>query len=521
MRLFKKILCGALCASVLSGSCMVMAADNSGKDVDYTIVSPYDSVNWDGIHQYKTALHTHTNASDGDITLRESLETHVLQGFDLVATTDHGINNGGWKSADESDYRFIHSMLKLLGRTEGDLDYLGESGTFAGGVPYSLSEADNGDDYLHVTLPDGTQKDVLRIPHGIENNAVSINAHVNSWFVDYHDNTITDYIDALRGVTNAGGVCVINHPGEYTKAKEDLTSEEAYDLHNPVYRYYVNRFYGMLQRYPVCIGIDMNSKGDSRTRYDRKLWDILLQRSTPESRNIFAICSSDAHQTDKINTGYTRLLMEEQTSAAARKALETGAFFACSYCNGNREELMNILDNLEKYYGTEGTLYQQISEVVSGMNERVEGVENGTLKPDAGPGDPLRLVDAEGYFHGTETWITSVETDNDADTITVHTDNALLVRWIADGQVIAVTRSDGGTSTLQLDDYSESLGTYVRAEAFGEGGTVYTQAFVLHYDGQPKQQNYPYFSVPVIDALFAEIRTLTAVLRRALHNLFR
>lgn len=521
MRFAKKILCVLLCAALLMGSAAVFAPAADRGDVDFTIVSPYADVDWDAVRQYKTALHTHTNASDGDITLRQSLETHALQGFDLVATTDHGICSGGWASADESDYKFIHTALKTLGRSEGDLDYLGASGTFAGGAAYTLTEGDNGDDYLHVTLPDGTEKDILRIPYGIENNAVSINAHVNSWFVDYHDNTITDYTDALRGVTRAGGICVINHPGEYTKGKADLTSDEAYDLHNWAYRYYINRFYGLLQRYPACIGIDMNSKGDSRTRYDRKLWDILLQRSTPESRNIFAICSSDAHQTDKINTGYVRLLMQEQTSAAARKALESGAFFSCSYCNGNREELRSISENLEKYYGTESALYKQVAETLDAMNARVEGVENGSLKPDAGPADPLRLIDKEGFFHGADTFITSVETDDEADTITVHTDNALLVRWIADGQVIAVTRADGGSSTLNLDDYADALGTYVRAEAFGEGGTVYTQPFVLHYDGQPKQQSYPYFAVPVIDALFASIRTSAATVGRWFRNLFR
>lgn len=520
MHFFKKAVCAVLCASLFTMPFAAWAADAPAKDVDFTIVNPYENVNWETAKQYKTALHTHTNASDGDITLRQSLETHVLQGFDLVATTDHGICSGGWASAEQSNYQFIHTMLRTLGRTEGDLDYLGGSGTFAGGVPYSLTTADNGDDYLHVTLQDGTTKDILRIPYGIENNAVSINAHVNSWFVDYHDNSITDYTDALRGVTKAGGICVINHPGEYTKGKADLTSDDAYDLNNWAYRYYINRFYGLLQQYPACIGIDMNSKGDSRTRYDRKLWDILLTRSTPESRNIYAICSSDAHQTDKINTGYTRLLMEEQTSAAARKALESGTFFSCSYCNGNREELINIMNNLEKYYGTEGDLYKKIFETVSAMNERVEGVENGTLKPKTGPADPLRLIDKDGYFYGTETFITSIDTNNEQDTITIHTDNALLVRWIADGQVIAVTRSDGGTSTLDLDDYADQIGTYVRAEAFGEGGTVYTQPFVLHYDGQPTQQRYPYFAVPVIDALFAEIRCMIARISRTLHNWF-
>ena len=519
MKRIRKAVSCILCASLLLGSAGLIAA--GATDVDYTILNPYEQVNWDAVRQYKTALHTHTNASDGDITLRESIETHVLQGFDMVATTDHGINNGGWAKAEDSDYKLIHNGLRLIGRTDGDLDYLGTSGSFSGGQTYTLETAQNGDDHLLVTMEDGTVRDVMRIPHGIENNALSINAHVNSWFVDYHDNTVTDYLDALRGVTKAGGICVINHPGEYTKAKSDLTSEQAYDLNDPVYRYYINRFYGMLQRYPACIGIDMNSKGDSRTRYDRELWDILLERSTPGSRNIFAICSSDAHQANKINTGYVRLLLEEQSSAAARKALESGAFFGCSYCNGNQKELENILAYLEKYYGTEGELYRQVSETVAAMQARVEGVQNGTLDADAGPADPLRLVDNEGFFHGEDTFITRIAVNNDADTITVNTDNALLVRWIANGEVIAVTKADVGTSTLRLDEYTDQLGTYVRAEAFGEGGVVYTQPFVLRYDGQPQQQRYPYVSFPVIDALFADVRTLFATLGRALHNLFK
>ena len=528
MHLFKKSLCVLLCIAMLFGSAAVIAS--AGTDVDYIITNPYADVDWNAVRQYKTALHTHTNASDGDITLRESIETHLLQGFDLVATTDHGICSGGWARAEDSDSAFIHTMLRMLGRTEGDLDYLGTSGTFTlaryaqsdvfseTGYAYTLQKDEKGDEHLIVETPDGT-RDILRIPYGIENNALSINAHVNSWFADYHDNSVTDYVDALRGVTKAGGVCVINHPGEYTKAKSDLTSAEAYDETNWAYRYYINRFNDLLQKYPACIGIDVNSKGDSRTRYDRELWDILLRRSTPDGRNVFAICSSDAHQADKINTGYTRLLMPELTSAAARKALESGAFFGCSYCNGNREELANILEYLEKYYGTDSELYETIAGTVAAMDKRVDDVESGAEKAGKGPADPLRLVDKEGFFHGKDTFITSVSVDDSADTITVCTDNALLVRWISDGEVIAVTKAQDGASVLALDEYADRIGTYVRAEAFGEGGTVYTNPFVLTYPGQPSAQKEFYIPFPILDALFAEVRTFFAKAERTLHNL--
>ena len=519
MKGFKKVLSVTLCASMLFGSLTAFAADTA-KDIDYRIANPYKDVNWQTVNQYKTALHTHTNASDGDISLRTSIETHVLQGFDLVATTDHGINNKGWASADQSDYKLIHGALELFGRTEGDLDYLGSEGTFEkSGYAYTLG-TENGDDYLKVKT-DAGERTIMRIPNGIENNAVSINAHVNSWFVDYQDDTVTDYIDAMRGVTKAGGICVINHPGEYTKAKEDLTSEEAYNESNWAYRYYINRFYGMIKKYPACLGIDMNSKGDSRTRYDRELWDILLKRATPGGRNIFAICSSDAHQASVINTGYTRLLMENMNSKEARKALETGAYFGCSYCNGNQKELENISEYITKYYGdTESELLGKVDATVAAMQKRVADVASGEADVDEGPASPMKLIDNDGYFHGEDTFITGIAVDEKEDTITVNTENALLVRWIADGEVIAVTKAAEGTSTIDLDDYSDQIGCYVRAEAFGEGGTVYTNPFVLSYEGQPTEKNYPYFSFPVIDALFAEIRNLITILGRVFGNLF-
>ena len=361
---FSLILCAAILFTAFS---IPAAAGGTSGRIDYTITSPYADVDWEQTGQYKTALHTHTNASDGDITLKESIETHYLQGFDIVATTDHGINNKSWVRAEDSDYHLIHDMLALLKRNEGELVYLGNSGTFDNcGARYTLTREANGDDYLTVN-GDGAVRTILRLPNGIENNAVSINAHVNSWFCDYQNNGVNDYADALKGITKAGGVCVINHPGEYTKARNDLTEDEAYDESNLIYRYYINKFYGLLQQYPACIGIDVNSKGDGRTRYDRKLWDIMLTRSTPGGKNIFAIASSDAHQSSVINTGYTRLLMTELNSAQARKALESGTFFACSYCNGNQKDLENILEYLEKFYGTDGELYAKVNGTVEAM----------------------------------------------------------------------------------------------------------------------------------------------------------
>ena len=104
----------------------------------YTITNPYAGVDWETYSQYKTGLHSHTNATDGDDTLKQSIERHAECGFDIVATTDHGTVNYTWETPN--DNKFIHTVLSLIGRSEGDLDYLGAEGTFENGTSYTVPD---------------------------------------------------------------------------------------------------------------------------------------------------------------------------------------------------------------------------------------------------------------------------------------------------------------------------------------------------------------------------------------------
>ncbi len=508
-KIISVILCLVLVACVTSPA---LAASDAANDVNYKIINPYKNINWETINQYKTSLHNHTNMSDGDPTLKQSVERHVETGYDIISISDHGTSSISWTT--QQDGNLVYDVLKLVGKTDGKLEYLGTEGTFNNGMTYTAS-VENGNDYLTV---DGRK--IMRMPYSIENGAVSVNAHVNSWFTPYEDNSICDYAKTIKGVQNAGAVCVINHPGEYTKAKSDLTSEEAYNEENPVYEYYINKFYGLIDKYDCCIGIDMNSKGDSRTRYDRELWDILLKRRTAKGENVYAIASSDAHQLNKIDTGFVYLLMNDLNAGDARKSMENGEFFAASHCNGNYLELMSIQENLLKYYG-ESELYYSIKTVTDLMEKRVADVASGEEDPDASLGYEYNCLDDNGYcIAKTQPKIDSIAVDDTEDTITIKTENALLVRFIADGEVVEVLPASNGTVTIDLDNYSEKLGTYIRAEVFGEGGTVYTQAFMLNYDGAPEYQEYPFFNIPTFDFLFAEIRTLKVKLSRVFANLF-
>ena len=489
----------------------VNGIDVRDKSGAYTIINPYENVDWNAVRGYKTALHTHTNASDGDPTLKESIQRHVETGFDIVATTDHGTVNYSW--ADVNENKFIYNVMKLVGRTEGNLVYLGNEGTFENGMQYTLS-TENDDDYLNV---DGRK--VMRVPYGIENNAVSVNAHVNSWFVDYHDNSITTYSDAISGVQNAGGVCVINHPGEYTKARYELRSSAAYNPDSFNYWYHINKFAALLEKNDRCIGVDVNSKGDDRTRFDRILWDELLMRFTPNGRNIFAICSSDAHQLNKIDTGFVIALLPEQTSAALSSALLNGEFFGGSHCIGNYDELMQIASALKEFYG-ETDLYKAVNAKAEEMAEKVRQIESGELDPDSSIGVTYKVLDDDGYCNAqTQPEITSITVDKGDGTITVNSENALIVRWISDGELIATTTTED--ASFCPEDYSGKIGSYVRAEVFGEGGILYTQPFIINAGASAvKIVDSGFFDFGVFDFLIGVFNNWFEILGRFFNNLF-
>lgn len=476
--------------------------------VDHTITNPYAEIDWETVNTYKTALHTHTNASDGDPTLKQSIERHAQTGFDIVATTDHGTVNYSW--AEPCPNKLIHGALSLVGKSEGELEYLGTEGTFSDGTAYTYGTAANGDDYLVL---DGG-KNILRLPYGIENNAVSVNAHVNSWFTDYSDNTITQYEDAVRSIEKRGGICIINHPGEYTKARYELHTEDAYNEDVFAYRYYIKKYSSLLEKNEGCLGIDMNSKGDNRTRFDRKLWDTLLTKFAQKGKNVYGFASSDAHQLSVIDTGFSLLLMPDLTNDNAEAALRSGEFFAGSHCLGNYDELVDIAAALKEFYG-ETELYGTISATAQQMADRVTAIETGEMAADEDISITYDVLDNDGFTTcPTFPEINSIAVDEANDSITIDTENALIIRWISNGKLLATTKADG--TAFDLNDYEDELGDYVRAEVFGEGGMLYTQAFLLDADAKADSGKVTgfYVNAGVFDFLFAVLNNWSEIIIR-------
>lgn len=457
--------------------------------VDYKINSTYEDVNWSTYKQYKTDLHSHSTASDGSSTKKETVEEHYKHNFDILAITDHGTIDYGW-----NDLRTNKVVKIAMSVRKGKLpmEVLADKGQTSAGKDYTF------DGSYYTEYENGVaQHSMMRVPFGNEQNPTSFNnAHVCTWFVDYGNNTIggtSDYETPISNVDKLGGLSVINHPGEYSGARNASNYDEAYNTDNIKYKYVVNKFANILTKYPSCLGIDVNSKGDYRTRYDRKLWDILLQKVVPTGRNVYGLATSDSHNVGIINSGYTLMCMPNKTVEDLRACMEDGAFFAASYYMGSKAEIQAWSEELKSVRAA-SDLAEQLAETYDKIVEEENGGKQSTI-----------------FAFDQETAaprVSSVSVDDRDDTITLSTKDAYMVHWIADGKVIATGNK------IDLDDYSDEIGSYVRAEVIGKGGVIYTQPFTLEYDGAPEAESKCFVDLGGVTTLLCDtiVKALVKVL---------
>ena len=90
--------------SLILSLCMLMSVFTVSAFAtgDYTIVSPYADVVWDGENAwgaYKGSLHSHTTYSDADIDLATMVKEYYNQDYDFLANADHGVTGVEWNKA--------------------------------------------------------------------------------------------------------------------------------------------------------------------------------------------------------------------------------------------------------------------------------------------------------------------------------------------------------------------------------------------------------------------------------------
>ena len=189
-------------------------------------------------------------------------------------------------------------------------------------------------------------------------------------------------------------------------------------------------------------------------------------------------------------------MMPELTSDALKEALLAGSFFAQSCYCGNSDELAAYTEAL---LASENAAAKALGEKMS---------------VSVAAGDKYRFEQG-----ATCVTVNSISVDDAEDAITIDADDALYIRWISDGKVVAEGNS------IDLDE-CENIGSYVRAEIISEGAVTYTQAFLLEYDGMPEAnvpENFTDVDAPLlafVDKIVRALGKMISVIAQPVLNVF-
>ena len=328
--------------------------------------NPYAGVDWSDHGRFKASMHAHTSESDGTQAPDEVIDAHHAKRYDILALTDH--------DADPVMPAFRRGSTwpwKAYGR---DPDELGMQAVE--GHEFSLIDHVNGywpGIWTEEQLQDGTYE---RFGEDLRWIVEQIGAH--------------------------GGLAQINHPGRYDRSLADYL-----DL--------FDAFHGHLH------AIEVFNQGD-RCPDDRHRWDLLLtaMRRAGNHYPLWGSSVDDSHRASHIGRNYHVYLLPDNTEAALRDAMATGAYWFVHDPHGASDHRH---DNGEAAFWTAAPLIERIDVTASAIR-----------------------IDAAQY-----------------DTITWITDEG---RHVHDGDRLALR-----------DDH---LGVYVRAVLTGHGGAAtYTQPIYL------------------------------------------
>lgn len=450
----KKALCFLLSA-LLAAFCATPAFAAAR---DFTITNPYDAVDWDAWGAYKAQLHCHTTASDGYLTIRESIRMHYDYDYDIVAVTDHGTLNRGWDTAPD--------LVPLMRAVKKERTKMAPIEPLTAGeyAAYTDGTAPVSDGYSRTH-----DTGMLDVPLGLELNMATpvADCHLTGYFSEYGQGlagVFGDYETPARGVKDAGGLSMLSHVGEYVYTKKDSEKH----VGQPVDDYYANKFARVFLDNPAsCVGMGINSATDAHTRCDRILYDQILKKTIPNGIVPWAFCFSDSHNDTSVNDAYTVMLLPELTLDAFRAGMQSGTFFAVSHYSNGVE--LNGMPEIPGY-----------------VEEDVDWQSNDTPA------------------------VTRIDVDEETDRITVECQNADTITWISDGNVIRRAPVENGRAQICLrdGDLLSDVRTFVRFYITGENGICYSQPFTVC----PAGEHFAPVNVPQTRDVSTRLRALVTVL---------
>ncbi len=305
MKNIKKFLCVVLSVLLLSqlGLLAASAAEN-----DYTIVSPYEDVVWEGENAwgaYKGTLHSHTTYSDADDSLSTMVKAHYERGFDFLAIADHAVTGVEWNKSPSLVALYYYQLL--IGKKYEHLT-----------------------DEEYAAIQNGSYNDrgkgMTCVTGANELNYLSLTKnHVNGYFITSKQNAFDGgenekgYTDAIEYIDKAGGLSHINHPGDWLDTNSN--PEAVNDPAN------VEFFGDIILKYDSCLGTEVFNERNGTTGYDRVLWDNLLMYTLPYGKTVIGFSNNDTHHPGTVDTSFSVFMMKENTMDAIKETMQSGSFF--------------------------------------------------------------------------------------------------------------------------------------------------------------------------------------------------
>ena len=312
----KKIIAVSMCTVLLfSITSIAFAADDITGQFNFTITSPYDTVDWDSWKQYKASLHSHTDASDADQSIADSVKKHYDLGYQILAISDHAVLGARWDEIPQTVpiYRFF--KFSRTGMRDPVVLTSEEREAIINGT-YESAERDALAKQLGYELGG-----MLEITGSCEaNGATPINdCHINTFgctSVQAKMGVYGDFESVVKACDKEGGFSFLDHTGEYVGRND----EDEWRAYEP---YYANKFANIFLDYDSCVAFDVNS-----TKFDSVIWDQILQLTVPQGRNVPGIAFSDSHDIEDNDWAFTMMLMPELTEEAFENCMRSGAWFS-------------------------------------------------------------------------------------------------------------------------------------------------------------------------------------------------
>jgi len=413
--------------SLLFALCMVLALmpTIAFAATNFTIVNPYENVNWDAFGRYRAALHMHTTRSDGSATVAETILDLYNKGFDIIAVTDH------------SDVAEAHT---------GDWAY-GEDALTASQRDAILAGTFARTEYIDFEFPGdfgpgfyrpASQGGMIAIPFANEQSRME---HINTFWANFSDESGWTMERAFEETRALGGIAFINHPGRYTTGAAGGAGGVA-SSNNPVR---ISRYVELFDRfYDVALGFELFNRNDNESRSDRVLWDNILQALMPYGHFVWGFSNDDSHSMNQAGFNWNVMLMPELTESNTRNAMETGAFYMVSRVNrgvGPTDSEINTI------------------------------LPDGSRTPNGG--NPATIF----MLHQVTPSIARISVNGSV--ISIEGLNYDRIEWVADGAIIHTGAS------IDVAAHQDAISSnYVRAQLISTTGAAYTQPFGVLPVGQ-------------------------------------